>query len=688
MTDDAALAIAESGINELRSVIARDDNPITPVQPSEISRVLAKRLFNSIEPTAGAEAAKAYGQLYARSQSLLPDMALRPDFADRLAAHYPFHPTFIDFLNKKLATVETFQGTRGVLRVLALAVRNLWNTKLAVPMIHTCHLDLRDPRTAGEIQGRTGTADLRAVVDADIGGADTNTLEGGKSNAEVCDLRNPHPEGHPLHEYAWKTVFLHSLVGREQGVGSSVFGIHERDCCFEAAFPGLTPPQIQTALKEIENSAFYLRHQDGRFYASLDPSVNIALAQIRRGLTDAELNEVLGRTAGKVIGKDNPPFAVLNNITQPSELPDNKGRPMLVLIALDAPAIHPEAFITSCGPGVPRMEQNLIFILAPNTVVAHNPGEQDTFLATADQRAEDGRRLVKDLARLVLAMRKLKDNPKAYGITPTKLAESDFDTRFRERELALQSTVTQAYNSLWFPSCTGAIARKEIKTAGGEGGASTFELLRKVLLDEGELVTAEHTTADRLGSLASLFFHDGDSISLVHLRSHFTTRRKWPILDAPAVLETLMRAGVERGQWCLYRITSDNDTKPSEMYSRETGAVPYGLRRGYGGKGLVARDACRRQEAWLAGRRQARTGKGADLGPGSRHILQCRHGGRCRLHRHAAARQDARVRPARRGGPASQGRPPVRLQRLQGAAREAGQSANGQSSPVLSSAEG
>lgn len=46
-------------------------------------------------------------------------------FSPDVEAHYSFHPIFIDFLTRKLASLETFQGTRGVLRVLSLAVSSL-----------------------------------------------------------------------------------------------------------------------------------------------------------------------------------------------------------------------------------------------------------------------------------------------------------------------------------------------------------------------------------------------------------------------------------------------------------------------------------------------------------------------------------------------------------------------------------
>jgi hypothetical protein len=115
-----------------------------------------------------------------------------------MVANYPFRPTFIDFLNQKLATVETFQGTRGVLRVLALAVRSLQSAGQDIPMIHTCHLDLRNARTINEIIGRTGSGDLLPVLNTDVGGPDTEAPETGRSHAELTDRRNPHPMVGPL----------------------------------------------------------------------------------------------------------------------------------------------------------------------------------------------------------------------------------------------------------------------------------------------------------------------------------------------------------------------------------------------------------------------------------------------------------------------------------------------------------
>ncbi len=123
-------ARAESG---LRNVAARDASVAVPVQANEISQVLAKRLFDSIDSAAAVDTARAYLDMYAKSAATLPERAAREEFRTELIERYPFHPTFIDFLNHKLATLENFQGTRGVLRVLSLAVRNIWRARVRYP---------------------------------------------------------------------------------------------------------------------------------------------------------------------------------------------------------------------------------------------------------------------------------------------------------------------------------------------------------------------------------------------------------------------------------------------------------------------------------------------------------------------------------------------------------------------------
>ncbi len=582
---DDALGIGQQAVDSIASVVARDATSVVPVQAAEISRVLAKRLFISIDESTASETASSYTEMYRKNSSLLPAEAVREDFHTRMVAHYPFHPTLIDFLNNKLSAYENFQGTRGVLRVLTLAVRSIWNQKTEIPMIHSCHLNLRDARTVAEVIGRTSSNNLLQVLNADIGGADTDNIAGGKSNAELEDLQNPHPEGWRLHEYTWKTVYLNSLVDSGKGLESNLFGLTEQDALFEISFPTMTPPQVSEALKKISTSAFYLRFEQGRYYASLEPSINIALAKIRKGLTKPDLDNLLDVTARKVVSAEVSKFNIVTDVTMPEHIPDNKGKPTLALTALMAKDINVNEFITTAGQNRPRIEQNHVLLLVPDTVkikgVRH---EQEALFKSLDSPMEESRNKLRELARAVLAMRNLKKNPQNHGINPKKLDEDDFKQRFTERENALISMVTESYRNLWFPSANGQIVCKEIRTAGGEGGVSVLEQIRKTLIEDKELLTSDSTTQSDLASLRKLFFPAPsiDVVEVQKLKENFCRLRSWPILESPLVFDQIIRAGVNRDSWCLFKMGSEETTKPVEFYSRDTGELPLNIEIGKG----------------------------------------------------------------------------------------------------------
>lgn len=572
--EEEAMSIGQQAVDQVESVAFRDAAPgLVPVQPGEISKVLAQRLLEAVDRNAAREVADAYVDMYRMNARLLPETATREDYHQRMVGNYPFHPTLVDFLNNKLSTAENFQGTRGVLRVLALALRSLWRQGTAIPMIHGCHLDLRDPATANELLGRTGSSDLFSVLNADIGGPDTDQLEAGTSNAHEADQDNPHPLGHPMYEYTWKTIFLHSLVGREGGLGSPVFGLTEQDALFNTAFPGLTPPQVAKALEKIEDldgGAYYLRHQDGRYYASVEPSVRVALSKIWNSLRSQEdrIRETLLATARKIVSPETQSFQVEHDVSAPEHIPDNGEKPILALVSLDVENVDVEAFVTTTGPNRPREHQNLVFLLVPETVpVKQRAGTQQHFTAL-DRSAEEALERIKDAARWALAIRELRRRPQDYGINPARLDEDAFRQRASEREKALETSVTEAYRNVWFHSAAGQIVHREMRTAGGETGVSVIERIRKVLLEDNEMVTREHTDQASLHNFQQLFFANSETPSVHDLRQNFLSRRDWPVLESMGVFDHIIRAGVGGNAWCLFRMGGPERTVPEAFFDR------------------------------------------------------------------------------------------------------------------------
>ncbi|MGS0467885.1 DUF499 domain-containing protein [Cobetia marina] len=211
-----AEAIVQEAQRGVLDVVNRSSEATTPVQEGDLSRIMAKRLFVSVDFEAASEMASAFIETYRQAGTDLPAGANDPQLHDRLVAHYPFHPTLIEFLSEELAQVESFQGTRGLLRTLARAVRRIWEAKLAIPLIQTGHIDLSDGTIRSELLGKTENTDFVAVLDSDISKV-SGTQSTSRTVAGELDAANPHPDSYPVHEWAWRVVFLHSLIGRGGG---------------------------------------------------------------------------------------------------------------------------------------------------------------------------------------------------------------------------------------------------------------------------------------------------------------------------------------------------------------------------------------------------------------------------------------------------------------------------------------
>lgn len=581
--DDARL-IGDRAVQGVTSVVARDAVQVTPVQASEISAVLAKRIFITVDESAAAEIAGAYHDMYQRNRMLIPEEATSPHYLARMTQNYPIHPTLIDYLNNKLTDAENFQGTRGVLRVLSLAVRNIWQAQKNLPMIHACHLDMRSDKVVNELLGRTGSSDLMFVLNTDIGSIETGRLENGRSNAEMQDSKNPHPEGYPLYEYTWKTVFLNSLVGRGLGLDAKIFGISEADALLATSFPGMSPPQVKTALEAISETAYYLRFEREKYYAHTDPTINSVVAAIRKQLTAKDVKSALQEAARKNFQNKSTFFDVQTDASQPEHLPDKKGKPVLGVIDLFAEKIDVMDFITYKGPNMPREAQNLVFLLVPRCVEVDNGSAEQMTIGNTSEGFEVLQRL-DDITRQFLAMKKLKDNPASHGVNPRSL-DSEFEQRLRERANAMVTESARAYTSLFFPSMQGFVVRKEIQTAGGEGGLPFFEIIRTLLVEERELVTAQHTALTDLTNLSKLFFGNMDLANVETLQYNFSCTRSWPVLESKDLFDRLIREGVNKGIWCLYRMGNSEETQPKEFFDRNN-PVPMQLNLQEKGYGIV-----------------------------------------------------------------------------------------------------
>lgn len=64
--------------------------------------------------------------MYSENTSDFPISSKELEYKERLVSCYPIHPEVFDRLYEDWATLERFQKTRGVLRLMAGVVHDLW----------------------------------------------------------------------------------------------------------------------------------------------------------------------------------------------------------------------------------------------------------------------------------------------------------------------------------------------------------------------------------------------------------------------------------------------------------------------------------------------------------------------------------------------------------------------------------
>ncbi len=98
-----------------------------PVGANEGFEIVRRRLFLTCKDEAGRDAVcQAFSQFYQDNSGDFPTNAKEVAYFERMRRCYPIHPEIFDRLYEDWATIERFQKTRGVLRLMAAVVHNLW----------------------------------------------------------------------------------------------------------------------------------------------------------------------------------------------------------------------------------------------------------------------------------------------------------------------------------------------------------------------------------------------------------------------------------------------------------------------------------------------------------------------------------------------------------------------------------
>lgn len=515
-TEEIARALTDY-VNELKKIAARVERTLTPAQgEEEIGQILICRLLEHVDRHAAAEVARSYRQAYERWQSAgvdLPAGALTAEYADLIRSVYPFHPDVLRVLNGKLGTIPNFQRTRGALRLLARALRRVWEKQPPdAYLFHLHHFDLSDPDILREVTARLDRPRYQQVAETDIVSPEPRM----PAHAEAVD-RAWRERGRPATAVRVATaIFLHSIVRDGER------GARTEEVNLAVLTPEDDPTLLAQALRELEDRCWHLDSEAGRWRYGPEPSIAkmiadeanyVGVAQAKRDLDD-RIRSIW--TSGV--------FEVKHFPSEPEEVPDDAGKPKLVVVHYDAASVRESdpappdlvwrlyQYGGSAG-GYRTFQNNVLFLVADAALVQA--------MVDASRYARATERLVGDPER----MRHL--SPEQQRRLRAKHDAAQLDVR---------EAIQRCYRFLYYPSA--------------EAGSDTAYLSREALpaQEKGDVRQDQaRVLLETLKRLDKVRTADSDPIDPLYIK-----RRAWPAGRKSVPVSDLLRAfAMRRGLWIL-----------------------------------------------------------------------------------------------------------------------------------------
>ncbi len=523
---------------EAKSLAARQERVITPTAETEISAIVTHRLFQKVDRNAAQQTSEVYHAFYQKLQDQnanIPGLAVRSEYAHQIVTDYPFHPVLLKTLNAKTATIPNFQRTRGALRLLALAIRRLWETQPKdAYLIHPHHLDLGFNDIVEELTSRLDRPLFRSIVEADIISPQPGTL----AKAQDLDRTWVKAGKSPYAQHLATTIFLHSLT---LGVAS---GVDPAELFLSVLTPGDDPLILQQTLNRLEESCWFLNYDGHRYRFSTEPAPAKIIADEMSLVGKVKAKEEVDHRIRQIWRKG--VFTPVYFPSEAAEVDDDAKTPKLVIIHYDAatdeaqykgpPDLVAKIFEHSgTQEGYRKFKNNLLFLVADQGQVESMVTKAQRYLA---------------IHRLVSDPERMKDFPEN---TRKKLKEMS-----QAAELEVRVAITKAYRYLYYPSADTPqkhhnLARETLPAQDqGEMEQDQSQVLLKLLRDLNKVKTADDAPMAPQFLKAKAWPPNQESMSTEEVRRAFAQRLGLPLLLDPNQLKRTIKEGVKHGVWVYY----------------------------------------------------------------------------------------------------------------------------------------
>lgn len=497
-----------------------------PVATEEAFEIVRRRLFEPIHDTAMRDAVcREFTKAYEIEGTKLPSEVHEARYFDRLVQAYPIHPEIFDRIYEDWTTLEGFQRTRGVLKLMARVIFRLWKDQNQDLMILPGSLPLYDGGSRNELVYYLPPG-WDAVLERDIDG----------ERAETTDIDQREPRFGAVHaaRRVARTLFLGSAPSSST-TKKGTRGVDRARVLLGCVQPGQPSAAFSDALNRLSDRLHYLNNSGDKMQDStrfwFDTRANLRREmEDRKGRFD-DRSEVRKKIEGvlKKLSLGGKIFGGVHVFTPHGDVPDDESLRLVVLppektySKQDSKGIFDEVLdrVRSNG-GKPRHRSNrLVFIAADQGSISR----------------------LKDVTRTVLAWTSIVDDIKAGRLNVDRLQEDQAKKELEIVERVLLRAVRECFKWLLCPLMTSATDRQASVEAFPLNVGNTYADEIEQVCTGNELVISAWSPVHLRNKLRELYWKDAEAVRALSVWEDMQKYLYLPRLQQRSVLEQTIQKG-------------------------------------------------------------------------------------------------------------------------------------------------
>jgi len=318
-----------TALERLRDAVGRLNAVWRPASSDESFEIVRRRLFQPIpgDLIAARDATiREFMDFYRAHPNDFPSKCRESSYERRMQAAYPIHPELFDRLYEDWSTLEKFQRTRGVLRLMARVIHSLWVNGDTGALILPASIPLADSAVQTEV-GRYLPESWSAVIDRDVDGPNSTPLR----------LDNEYASSYGKYS-ACRRVARTVFLGSAPLKGAANRGIEETRIKLGSVQPKETIATFGDALNRLRQKATYLYADQNRYWYHTQASVaREAQDRAERFAPEDVHQEIVSRLRAKFRGPSRGEFDAVHVDAPSSDIPDDRE---LRLVVIGPSALH------------------------------------------------------------------------------------------------------------------------------------------------------------------------------------------------------------------------------------------------------------------------------------------------------------------------------------------------------------